>query len=130
MVGGIIRAMNRILLISLFGVVGVITRLAVSDWAPRHIVMTFPWATFFVNITGSLVLGIVYAITPSDLPVVWRSAIGIGGMGALTTFSTMMFETMRLIDEGELALATTYALGTLAVGLAAMYIGTTIGRRI
>jgi CrcB protein len=120
--------MQRYLLIALFGLAGVLVRAGVVDWAPRQ-VASFPWATFVINIVGSLLLGFVYALTPETLSTTWRLAIGIGGLGAMTTFSTMMYETMSLVEEGRAALALTYAFGSLAVGLAVMYAGTVAGRR-
>jgi CrcB protein len=81
---------------------------------------TFPWGTFTVNMAGSVLLG--YLI---GLPVApWLSALlGTGFCGALTTYSTFSFETLRLVRDGERMLAAAYAIGSVLAGLGAAYVG-------
>jgi len=81
---------------------------------------TFPWGTFTVNVAGSLLLG--YLIGRPVAP--WMSALlGTGFCGALTTYSTFSFETLRLVREGDQMLAAAYALGSVLAGLGAAYVG-------
>ena len=80
----------------------------------------FPWGTFTVNVAGSLLLGCLLG-----LPVApWLAALlGTGFCGALTTYSTFSFETLRLVRAGERALAMAYAIGGVLAGLGAAYVG-------
>jgi CrcB protein len=62
----------------------------------------FPWGTFTVNVTGSLVLGVTAAsVTLAGAPAWLQSLVGTGFCGALTTFSTFGFETFRLMEDGS-----------------------------
>ncbi len=62
----------------------------------------FPWGTFTVNMTGSLVLGVTAAaVTGAGVPSWVLALVGTGFCGALTTFSTFGFETVRLLEEGS-----------------------------
>jgi len=80
----------------------------------------FPWGTFAVNIVGSLILGVTAALVVGlALPTWVLALLGTGFCGALTTFSTFGFETVRLLEEGSLLTALTNSVASLAVGLGA-----------
>jgi CrcB protein len=80
----------------------------------------FPWGTFTVNVLGSLVLGITAAVvTGLEAPAWVLALIGTGFCGALTTFSTFGFETVRLLEEGSVLAAAGNCVASLTVGLAA-----------
>jgi fluoride exporter len=81
---------------------------------------TFPWGTFTVNVVGSLLLGFLVG-----LPVApWlASLLGTGFCGALTTYSTFSFETLRLVRQGERLLAVAYAIAGVLAGLGAAAVG-------
>lgn len=80
----------------------------------------FPWGTFLVNVTGSLVLGVLAGAATAGVTPAWLlPLLGVGVCGALTTFSTFGYETVRLLEEGALLTAGVNSLGSLAVGLAA-----------
>lgn len=80
----------------------------------------FPWGTFTVNIVGSLILGITAAVVTELGPPAWVLAlVGTGFCGALTTFSTFGFETVRLLEEGSVLTAAANCVASLAVGLGA-----------
>lgn len=84
----------------------------------------FPWGTFTVNVVGSLVLGVVLgAASVGALPAAAVTFVGTGICGALTTFSTFGFETVRLLEEGSIATAAANAAGSLAAGLVAGSLG-------
>ena len=84
----------------------------------------FPWGTFAVNVIGSLVLGLVLGAAASGaVPASFVAFVGTGICGALTTFSTFGFETVRLLEGGSMLAAATTALGSLAAGLAAGSVG-------
>jgi CrcB protein len=79
----------------------------------------FPWGTFTVNVAGSLVLGAVAGAVAAGAPAWLLTLIGTGLCGALTTFSTFGFETVRLIEDGAVFEAAVNSLTSLLVGLIA-----------
>ena len=77
-----------------------------------------PWGTLSVNALGSLILGVVAgAVTAGHAPVWLLALVGTGFCGALTTFSTFSFETVRLLEDGSLLEAVSNVLASLTVGL-------------
>jgi len=84
----------------------------------------FPWGTFTVNVVGSVVLGAVAAaVVVGGAPVWLLTLVGTGFCGALTTFSTFGYETVRLLEEGSLAEAGANVAASLAVGMVACAAG-------
>jgi CrcB protein len=84
----------------------------------------FPWGTFVVNVSGSLLLGFLTGLAlHHGLPKEAKIVLGTGLCGAYTTFSTFTFETVRLIEEGAFIEAFRNAFGTLVVGAAAAAFG-------
>jgi CrcB protein len=93
-----------------------LTDLYVQSWHDS----VFPWGTFTVNVLGSLVLGITAAtVTHLGWPAWVLALIGTGLCGALTTFSTFGFETVRLLEEGSVLTAAANCVASLTVGLGA-----------
>ena len=92
----------------------------------------FPWATFTTNVLGSLALGLlmVYVIEVWPPSRYRRPFIGVGIIGGFTTFSTWMSESRGLIATGHFAVADAYALTSLVVGLAAVWSGIALARRL
>ena len=87
----------------------------------------FPWGTFVVNVTGSFLLGVLTGLGLwHDLGTTARLVLGTGGMGAYTTFSTYAFETVRLADDGDHAVALRTAVAGLLASVAAAAVGLTI----
>jgi CrcB protein len=79
----------------------------------------FPVGTFLVNVVGSLVLGATAALVSGTAPPWVFPLVGTGFCGALTTFSTFSYETVRLAEEGSLAEAAVNGLGSVLVALGA-----------
>lgn len=82
-----------------------------------------PWRTLGVNVAGAFLLGIVAASHWWDNPVIATSA----GLGSLTTFSTVAAETAGLLDDGRKRRAIAYVGLTVVVGIAAAWLGLSIG---
>lgn len=84
----------------------------------------FPWGTLTVNAVGSFLLGLLtvaasrYGISGSAMAVL-GTGLGTGFCGALTTYSTFSYETVRLVQDGAWGYATANVLGNLGAGLAA-----------
>lgn len=91
---------------------------------------TFPWGTLAVNVTGSLLLGFLTGLALyHGFPETPKVVLGIGFCGTYTTFSTLTFETVRLVEEGALDQAVTNAFGTLMAGAAAAAVGMAVAAR-
>jgi len=92
----------------------------------------FPWGTLVINVSGSLVLGLLFAlaIERDVLPSSIRGPLMIGFLGAYTTFSTLMLESWRLFEDGAVALALANIVGSSLVGIVAVLVGLTIGRAL
>ncbi|MEU2927254.1 fluoride efflux transporter CrcB [Streptomyces sp. NPDC007251] len=87
----------------------------------------FPWGTFVVNVTGSLILGLLTgALSAGAAGPHTQLLVGTGFCGALTTYSTFSYETLRLAEAGSGAYAAANVLGSLAAGLAAAFAGVSI----
>src|SRR5688500_7688903 len=85
---------------------GAPARFVLVGWIEDRVADGFPWGTLVVNLTGCMALGLLTGLARSHgLGPTARTIIGTGGLGAYTTFSTFTFETVRLVEEGELKLA-------------------------
>ena len=93
---------------------------------------TFPWATFWTNVSGAFVLGVFLTFVMERLPPTrfLRPLFGIGFLGAYTTFSTLAVETAKLVKDGDVALGVGYTLASIAVGLVFAYLGIALGRAL
>jgi len=92
--------------------------------APNHQVP----ATLAVNITGALLLGLLVGLHPHDGRL--RIVLGVGFLGAFTTFSTLAFQSYHYLDTGEYARALALPLASLVVGVAAVAAGVYAGHRL
>lgn len=106
------------------GVTGTFARYGLSGWIYSVAGASFPWGTFAVNLIGSFILGFL-APTMQVAPVSpeVRSLLTVGFCGAFTTFSTFSYETVMLLQEGAWGRAALYALGSLLLGLLALWGG-------
>jgi len=91
----------------------------------------WPWATFAVNILAALLLGYFLTRLQERLPpyMFRRSFLGTGICGALSTFSTMMVELLRMLDGGHWTLALGYATASIVGGFAAVFLSSKLVRR-
>lgn len=116
--------MTAVLLVALGAALGAPARFLTDRWVQGWHDTVFPWGTFTVNAVGSLVLGfVVGAVAAGALPEEVGTAVGLGFCGALTTYSTFGYETVRLVEGGSRRYASAYALGSLAIGLTAAWAG-------
>lgn len=106
------------------GVLGTLARYALAVWVHSWAGTAFPWGTFAVNALGSFLLGFALrgaegaALSPET-----RAFVAVGFCGAFTTFSTLSYETVALLQTGAWGRAAAYAFGSLGLGLAAVYAG-------
>jgi CrcB protein len=121
------------LFVGLGGFAGANARLLVAR-ATLSIAQTrFPLATFIINVAGSFLLGVLGALAAARvLPHsdTLRLALGVGFIGAFTTFSTFEFETHALLEEGSVLTAAIYVGASVVVGLLALHAGTMVAKAI
>ncbi|ONM50072.1 fluoride efflux transporter CrcB [Nocardia donostiensis] len=106
--------------VALAGSAGAMARFTLDGAIKHRRAARFPWATFVINVTGSLILGIVTGLVlfhdvTHDLEVI----LGIGFCGGYTTFSTASFETVRLIQNQHYYTAAANTFGSLLTTIAA-----------
>lgn len=118
--------------VAIAGALGAVTRYVLGGWISNRFSGSFPVETFVINVSGSLVLGFVFVLmTERFLPhPALRTALTVGFLGAYTTFSTFSLETLRLIEDGAVGLATANVLASVAAGLLAVYLGIVVGRAL
>lgn len=110
--------------VAVCGGIGALGRFVIDRRVGSSADTDFPLGTFVINITGALLLGVLtgLALTGDALLIA-----GTATLGSYTTFSTWMLETQRLREDGEVATALMNVAVSLAVGLAAVALGRTIG---
>jgi CrcB protein len=121
-----------LLLVGVGGFFGAIARYAIDGWVSERTGGAFPWGTLLVNVSGSLVLGFLFALSVERglLPAEIRAPVLIGFIGAYTTFSTLMLESWRLVEDGAVLAGVANIAGSSLLGFAAVVAGLTIGRAI
>lgn len=113
-----------ILLVALGGAVGAPLRYLTDRLVQSRHDQVFPWGTLTVNVVGSLVLGVIVALSADGvLPASVALLVGTGFCGALTTFSTFSFETLRLLEEGSPLPALLNVAVSLVAGVGAAALG-------
>jgi CrcB protein len=116
--------MRQALYIAAGGALGALARFGLSTAIQQASGGTFPRGTLVVNLTGSFLIGaLMEAFDAAVIPPEWRSFLTIGFLGAYTTFSTYTFETVQMLRDGEIGLATLNVVGGNAAGLAAVVLG-------
>ena len=88
----------------------------------------FPYGTFVINITACVIIGftLTFMGKRADLSPAWRYFIPVGFIGAYSTFSTYEWETLSTLRSGAFAMGALYSLGSLILGLAAVWAGTAL----
>lgn len=115
------------LLVLLGAMVGAPVRYLVDRAVQARHDSIFPWGTWTVNVAGSLLLGLLAAgVSVGDLPYGVMSGLGLGFCGALTTYSTFGYETVRLLESGFWFYATINVVGGITAGLGAALCGAAI----
>jgi CrcB protein len=117
--------------VSAGGIIGACARHAV-DLAWPHLPGRFPGATFVVNVSGCLLIGVLMVL----ITEVWsahrllRPFLGVGVLGGYTTFSTYAVDVQRMVAAGAARTGLIYLVGTALAALAAAYVGVTVTRRV
>lgn len=110
--------------VGLAAAVGAVCRYVLDQFVQHQHDQTFPWGTFVINVSGSLLLGLVLGLgVHHGLPAAASTIVGAGFAGGYTTWSTYLWESLALAETGALGEASVNILGSLAAGLAAAAAG-------
>jgi len=121
--------MERFLWICLGGAAGSGARYLIAVWAAQRFGSSFPYGTLIVNLAGCFAIaGVMHAATALSWPATLRSAITIGFIGGLTTYSSFNYETSRLLEEGAAGGAIVNGLATILGAFTAGWLGTLFAR--
>ncbi len=112
------------LAVGLLGGAGAVARALVDGAVRRRTRGEFPFGILAVNLSGTLALGLLAGLA---LAADADRLLGAGLLGAYTTFSTWVYDSHRLADEGRTAAAALNIVASLVLGLAAVWLGRTVG---
>ena len=121
-----------LVLVGVGGFLGAVSRYLVDGWVSNLSGATFPFGTLLINVSGSFVLGVLFALSieRAVIPPAIRAPVLIGFIGAYTTFSTLTLETWRLVEDGSLAAAFGNLAGSMLLGMVAVVAGLALGRAL
>ena len=124
--------MKLLLFIAVGGAFGAVMRYAASSGVHALLGRGFPWGTLFVNVTGSLLIGLlgILLLERMNLGPEWRAAILVGVLGSFTTFSTFSLETLNLLEQGDWLSALSNVLLSVTLCLLAVWLGVSLGRQL
>ncbi len=116
------------LAISLGAILGANTRFMLGGWVLDRLGPEYPYSTLLINVTGSFVIGLAYALIERHGAPDWvRPLVIVGFLGAYTTFSTFSLDTLALVERGAWLAAGSYVLGSVVASFAAVWAGVTFG---
>ncbi|GAA1123883.1 fluoride efflux transporter CrcB [Kribbella jejuensis] len=121
--------MTRLLLVIAGGLLGAPLRYVVDRAVQSRHDSLFPWGTFSVNVVGSLILGFL-AGASTALPHGVQLFVGTGFCGALTTYSTFSYETVRLFEDRARFLAGANVIASIVAGLGSVFLGVAVSQAI
>ncbi len=122
--------MKMILAVATGGALGATGRFLVGKFMFRLMGPGFPWGTLTVNIIGSFIIGIIVTLLASryNLAHHWQGFLVIGVLGGFTTFSAFSMEVGLMLERHEITQAAFYAMGSLVLGVVALFLGLYAGR--
>lgn len=113
-----------VLAVMLAGATGALLRFLIDAAVKHRRTVSFPWATVIINVTGSLLLGVLAGLVIFDgAPNSLQQIVGTGFCGGYTTFSTASFETVRLAQQRHSIKALANAVGSLVASVGACIAG-------
>ena len=112
-------------LIAIGGAIGACSRYLVSEYCVTLFGRSFPYGTLTVNIAGSFIMGLLIAAFENEMLATepWRQIIGLGFLGALTTFSTFSMDNVLLMQQGAFFKMGLNVLLNVVLSISAAWIG-------
>jgi fluoride exporter len=120
------------LLVFIGGGLGASLRHAVNLMSARGLGTAFPYGTFIINITGSIVMGLIagYLALKGEASQPWRLFLMTGILGGYTTFSAFSLDTALLYERGEVGLAVFYVVGSVVISIVGLFAGLALVRHL
>lgn len=124
--------MSNIISVMIGGALGSLVRYELGVWITGKWNQGFPFHTFIINITGAFLLGFlnILFLEHCKIEPMWRLGIGVGFLGAYTTFSTFSYEVITLIENGNYTTAFLYVFLSLFLGILFAALGVGLARLI
>jgi CrcB protein len=120
------------LLVFIGGGLGASLRHTINMAFTRALGTAFPYHTFFINVTGSIVMGLIagYFAFKGEATQHWRLFLMTGILGGYTTFSAFSLDTALLYERGEVGLAALYVVGSVALSIGGLFAGLALVRHL
>ena len=110
--------------VAIGGSLGAMLRYTISIWSLERFGAGFPWGTFFANMLGALLIGMLVGwLNIKIMHELWRPFLIVGLLGSLTTFSTFSLELLSFIQRGDVLLGFGYLAVSVVVGVGLTYMG-------
>jgi CrcB protein len=122
----------KYVMVGIGGGLGSILRFWLGSYIGGRMGARFPYGTFTINVTGSFLIGFVFALltAKTQWSPNWRYLVPIGFLGGYTTFSSFEYETLRTVQDGQLGVGLLYVVLSICVGFLAVWGGMIAGRAI
>lgn len=126
------KMLRTILIVGTGGFIGSVLRYLVQFFLERNMAGTFPWGTFVANVTGSFIIGVVFALSEKGnlLNAEWRIFLAVGICGGFTTFSAFAYNNLILLKENAIGPLLWNVGGSLFFGILAVYVGIILVRAV
>jgi fluoride exporter len=118
--------------VALGGALGASSRYLLDRAIEARSFAVFPWSTFLINLSGCFLIGLITEslVDRHHVPAWIRVGLVVGVIGGYTTFSTFSQEALGLIEGRDLGVAALYAVGSVGIGILAVYAGSLAGRTL
>lgn len=116
--------------VGLFGAAGALSRYLLGLLINSAVQQTFPWATLLINLTGCFLLGLLSGLSVERnlIPVAWQAPLMTGFIGAFTTFSSWIVDTMNFLRTGSYQAAAINLILSIGLGLPLVWTGLAVGQ--
>jgi fluoride exporter len=123
---------ENLVVIALGGALGALSRYQLGLWILNKWNQAFPYHTFIINVTGAFLLGFINVLFLEKMTLnpLWRLGIGVGFLGAYTTFSTFGYEVISLLEQGNYSTASAYTGLSILVGFIGVALGVGLARML